>query len=246
MPRPRATIFHRQAQHTVVSPPMPAAAASARASTVRIPSRNGPVPSCQTRTASVPAAPAKRAHVHTARAHRWLPIGSGQDQQVGVIHGDGELSGGCLRQAPARVGAGLGGQLELLLARRIQPPGEPLRRQLGLRGRRAARDWAGRGHRHPAGGTRRRRTRRHPDRAGARHRSCGAGGRRMPRPRGSPVGSARGQVDATDDGQGQQHGTACARAHAGQPGQLLPGQQVQQRRGGDQRRIRRDRLAAAA
>ena len=50
MPRPPATVFHRQAQHTVVSTAMPAAAASARPSTARTPSRNGPVPSRQTRT----------------------------------------------------------------------------------------------------------------------------------------------------------------------------------------------------
>ena len=44
----------------------------------------------------------------------------------------------------------------------------------------------------------------------------------------------RAQVDATDDGQGQQHGAPGAGTDGDQPGQLLAGQQVQQRRGGDE------------
>ena len=40
----------------------------------------------------------------------------------------------CLRQTSACVGGGLGGQLDLLLARGTDPPGEPLRRQVGLGG----------------------------------------------------------------------------------------------------------------
>ena len=51
-----------------------------------------------------------------------------------MVDGDRKLSGACLRQAPARVVGGLGGQLELLLARSRHPPGEPLRRQVGLQG----------------------------------------------------------------------------------------------------------------
>ena len=111
-----------------------------------------------------------------------------------MVHGDGELSGCCLRQTPARVAVGLGGQLDLLLARGTDPPGEPLRRQVGLRRRRAATGWAGRGPRPPAGRTARRRPRRHPGRAGGPAPSCGAGGRRTRRPRGGradPPGSAR-------------------------------------------------------
>ena len=49
-----------------------------------------------------------------------------------MVDGDGELPGGCLRQAPVPVGAGLGGQLGLLLARGGDPPAEPLRRQVGV------------------------------------------------------------------------------------------------------------------
>ena len=51
-----------------------------------------------------------------------------------MVHGDRKLPGRCLRQTPARVGVGLGGKLDLLLARGTHPPGEPLRRQVGLRG----------------------------------------------------------------------------------------------------------------
>ena len=43
-----------------------------------------------------------------------------------MVHGDGELPGCCLRQTSACVGVGLGGQLDLLLARGTHPPGEPL------------------------------------------------------------------------------------------------------------------------
>ena len=66
MPRPRATIVHRQAQQTVVSGPMPAAAASDVPSTAPTPSRNGPAPRRQTTTASVAAAATGRAHADTA------------------------------------------------------------------------------------------------------------------------------------------------------------------------------------
>ncbi len=83
-----------------------------------------------------------------------------------MVHGDGELSGRCLRQAPARIAVGLGGQLDLLLARGTHPPGEPLRRQARPARRRVARGWAGRGPRPPAGRIPRRRARRRPGRAG--------------------------------------------------------------------------------
>ena len=51
-----------------------------------------------------------------------------------MVHGDRKLPGCCLRQTPARVVVGLGGKLELLLASRTHPPGEPLRRQVRLQG----------------------------------------------------------------------------------------------------------------
>ena len=46
----------------------------------------------------------------------------------------------------------------------------------------------------------------------------------------------RGQLDATDDGQRQQHGASGAGADVDQPGQLVAGHQVEQRGGGDQGR----------
>ena len=70
MPRPRATIFQRQAQQRVMNRARTAPAASARPSTVRRPSRNGPAPNRQTTTINVTAAPAKRAHVQAVRLIR--------------------------------------------------------------------------------------------------------------------------------------------------------------------------------
>src|SRR5205085_10379439 len=67
MPRPRATIFHRHALLTVITTPRAAAASSAWASTVRIPSMNGPVPTRQNRTAKTTATPTRRPHAHTVR-----------------------------------------------------------------------------------------------------------------------------------------------------------------------------------
>lgn len=55
-----------------------------------------------------------------------------QDEQVGVVHGDFQLSGRYLRQAPACVGVRFGGQFGLLFARGTDPAGEPLRDQLGV------------------------------------------------------------------------------------------------------------------
>ena len=111
-----------------------------------------------------------------------------------MVHGDRELPGGRLRQTPARVGVGLGGQLGLLLARSTHPPGEPLRRQVGLRGAESPGAGPDEDLGAPAGRTPRRRPRRRPGRAGGPARSCGAGGRRTRRPRGGPAdppGSAR-------------------------------------------------------
>ena len=92
-----------------------------------------------------------------------------------------------LRQTPARVDAGLGGQLDLLLAGGAHPAGEPLRRQLGLRG--AESPGAGPDENLGAQSAElpRRRTRRRPGRAGAPAPSRGVGGRRTRRPRGGPA-----------------------------------------------------------
>jgi len=51
-----------------------------------------------------------------------------------VGHGDGKLSGSCLREAPAGVELRLGGELHILLAGSAHPPREPLSCQGGLRG----------------------------------------------------------------------------------------------------------------
>ncbi len=153
-----------------------------------------------------------------------------------MVHGDGELPGCCLRQAPACVGAGLGGQLDLLLARGAHPPGEPLRRQVGLRGAESPGagpdEHLGPQSAEPLDG----------DRDGVRAEQA------APLGPAALVGVERGghagvqrirrvQFDATDDGQGQQHGTPRAGADGDQPGQLVAGQQVEQRRGGDEGRV---------
>src|SRR5664279_3998765 len=64
--QPRATRLHRQAQHTVVSSAIPVAAARDHPSMVRMPSRNGPVPTRHTSTARMAAAH-RRAHLHQVR-----------------------------------------------------------------------------------------------------------------------------------------------------------------------------------
>ena len=120
------------------------------------------------------------------RLTAWTAF-TGQDQQVGVVHGDRELPGCRLRQTSARVVVGLGRQLDLLLARSTHPSGEPLRRQLGLRRRRVARGWAGRGPRRPVGRTPRRRARPRQVRAGGPAPSGGVGGHQMRQPRGGPA-----------------------------------------------------------
>ena len=194
MPSPRATIFQRQAQHTVIRRARPAAAASARTSTVRMPSRNGPVPRRQTRTANVTAVPAKRTHAHAVRLIPTPDSARGRTSRSAWSTVTASCSGRCLRQAPARVGVRLGGQLVLLLARGAHPAGEPLRRQRRPGRRRVARGWAGRGPPPPAA------ERLGGGRDGVRaeqaalRSSRGAGGRRMRRPRGrraDPAASAR-------------------------------------------------------
>ena len=195
MPRPRATIFQRQAQHTVVS-----TAEAGRG-------RQRPAVDRRGRRRGTGLRPAARRRRSTSRRHPRTgptstpsgssarPIRSRQDQQVGVVHGDGELSGRGLRQTPARVGAASRQPARPRCSHAApHPAGEPLRRQVGLRRRRVARGSAGRGPRPPAGRTPRRRPRRRPGRAGGPARSCGAGGRRTRRPRGRPAdppGSAR-------------------------------------------------------
>ena len=155
-----------------------------------------------------------------------------------------ELPGSRLRQAPARIAVGLGGQLGLLLARGTHPPGEPLRGQVGLRGAESPR----------AG----------PDedlgaepaelldgeRDGVRAEQAAALGRAalVGIERGGHAAVQRvrrGQLDATDDGQGQQHRASRAGTDGDQPGQLVLGQHVQQRRGGDQGRAGEIARAAA-
>ena len=229
-PRPRATIVHRHAQQTVVSTPRPAAAASARPSTARMPSRNGPTPRRQTRTANVPTATTRRAPISTAD----VPARHWQDQQVGVVHGDSELPGSRLRQTSACVRAGLGGQLDLLLARGTDPPGEPLRRQVGLGGAespgaRPDEDLGPQSTESLDG-----------DRDGVRaeqaaaSRSCGVGGRRMRPPRGRPAdppGSGRRDRRRT---RLRRHGHPAPAQTSTSPASSSPRQQVEQRRGGDE------------
>ena len=67
-------------------------------------------------------------------AHPPRDASSRQHQQVGVADGDGEPAGSRLSQTPASVELGVGGQPGLLLARRADPPGEPLHGQAGLGG----------------------------------------------------------------------------------------------------------------
>ena len=117
----------------------------------------------------------------------WRPACSGQDQQVGVVHGDRELSGALpppdagARRRRSRPRARPAARRRHPPTRRTTPPpGRPARR-------RVARGWAGRGPRPPAGRTPRPRPRPRPGRAGGRAPSRGAGGRRTRRPRGSPV-----------------------------------------------------------
>jgi hypothetical protein len=49
-----------------------------------------------------------------------------------VADGDRELSGSCLLQTSSWMDVGVGGELDLLLGRGADSPGEPLRRQRGL------------------------------------------------------------------------------------------------------------------
>ena len=187
MPRPRATIFQRQAQHTVVSTARPAAAASARPSTVRTPSRNGPGAQApdedgERRGGAREAGPRPR-----GPAHRRRPICSRQDQQVGVVDGDGELvrplpapGAGARRRRSRRPARPPARTRRRPTRRTTPPPGRPRRR-------RGARGSAGRAPRRPSRRTPRRRPRRRPGRAGGPASSRGAGGRRTRRPRGRPA-----------------------------------------------------------
>lgn len=51
-----------------------------------------------------------------------------------MVHGDGELTGGCLRETPAGIGSSRGGEVSVVLASRTDPATEPLSCQLGLCG----------------------------------------------------------------------------------------------------------------
>src|SRR5256885_16631737 len=66
-PRPRATRLHRQAQHAVLSPAMPTAAASDQPLIMPMASRNGPAPSRQNSAARIAAPPVARAALHHIR-----------------------------------------------------------------------------------------------------------------------------------------------------------------------------------
>ena len=157
---------------------------------------------------------------------------SRQHQQVGVVDGDGELPGGRLRQAPVPVGAGLGGQRGLLLAGGGDPPAEPLGRQVGV-GRIEA----------PGA--------RPDDELGARPAELIDGGRDGVRAeqaarrlrRWWALNAAPCARPADPPGSGRRDRRRSARAASGQPGagaehpgQLVRGQQVEQRRGGDEAR----------
>ena len=87
---------------------MPAAAASAAPSTVRTPSRNGPVPSRQTRTARIAAPPSEARpgpHVRFIRCpicSKVLAIGRCAASQPGTRDGQaGSSAAGVMRAAPA-------------------------------------------------------------------------------------------------------------------------------------------------
>ena len=152
-----------------------------------------------------------------------------------MVDGDRERSGRRLLQAPASVGRSLRGQLDVLRGRCTDPAGEPLGRQLAPRRRRGATGWGGRRPPIPGGancvdGDARRR----PGRAAGPARSGGADGHRKRRPRAGPAdrlgsGSTRPTTDSVS------RIGHPAPAHDGdEPGQLIRGQHVQQRRGGDQ------------
>ena len=150
-----------------------------------------------------------------------------------MVDRDRKLSGCCLRQAAAYIDVRLGGQLDLLLTSSTHPSDEPLRRQTGLRGAEP-----------PGAGP--------DDYLGPPSAELLAGPRDSVRAEQmAPLGHAalvgvkggsdaavqrirRGQLDATDHRKSQQQRISRVHAHADQSSQLVLGQDVQQRRGGDQ------------
>jgi hypothetical protein len=149
-----------------------------------------------------------------------------------VVDGDRELPGRRLSQTPPRIGVGLCGQRGLLLARGAHPSGEPLRRQVGVGGA----ELPGAGPDDDLGphAVKRLHGRRdgvRSEEAAALRRAAlviveGVGHGVVQRIRGR-------ECNATDDRQRQQDRTAGAGAETDQPGQVLLGQQVKQRRSGD-------------
>ena len=130
---------------------------------------------------------------------------SRQHQQVGVADGDGEPAGSRLSQTAASIELGVGGQPGLLLARRADPPGEPLDGQAGLCGAEPPRARPDERPRPRACGTPRLRLRRHPGRAGARasvmRRWCASNAAATR----ESSGSAGASCDAAGDGEREQH-----------------------------------------
>ena len=150
-----------------------------------------------------------------------------------MVDDHAEFPGARLRQTPALVAVCLGGQFGLLLARGTHPPGEPLRRQPGVRGAEPPRarpnEDLGRVAGECLGGER---DGVRAEQAALLRRAAlmGVEGR----------GDAavqwlrRGQLDAADDGQRHQYRTPRPGTDAHEPGQVLLGQHVQQRRRRDQ------------
>ena len=141
-----------------------------------------------------------------------------------------------LREPPLAIGAGLGGQLGLLLAGGVDPPAEPRGHQLGV-GRtevpRARPDEHLAAQRVERGGNRVRaepavaalvRVERHAERHVER--------------------LGRREAHATGDGHRDEDAVPAARAE--HPAQLVRGEHVEQRRGDDEARARRGRPAPAA
>ena len=119
-----------------------------------------------------------------------------------MFDGDRKAPGFCLHQTPSHVRLRLGGQLDLLLARGTRPSGEPFRRQVRLCGAES-----------PGAGPDED-LRPQPAEFLAGHRNGVRAEQTASRRRATLVGIKcrghaavqwirRGQVDATDDGQGQ-------------------------------------------
>ena len=150
-----------------------------------------------------------------------------------MVHRDSELPGRCLRQPSASVEVCVGGQLDLLRARSTHPPGQPLSCQVGLRGSESP----GAGPDQDLGSQSAKLL--DGDRDGVRTEQA------PPLRRAALVGIEPGghatiqwvrrcQLDATDDGQRQQHRTLGAGTDGDQAGQLVLGQHVKQPGGGDE------------